>query len=345
MQYFTPHNRSDHSERPERDTYRPYLPEGSLLSERRNIEYRSSLSGLEKALKEQRILEAPVTLCDASFRLHVELCPGVMGIIEREECLMTREQETIKDIAVLTRVGKAAACKVLSIDRDPLSGTVVRLSRRAAQEECAERYLSALSPGDLIPAKVTHLEPFGAFCDIGCGIVALLSVDCISVSRISHPRDRLTPGDRITVAVKDIDRETGRIFLTLKELLGTWEENATLFEPGQTVAGIVRSIEPYGIFVELTPNLAGLAERAPGEGSATLPEIGTPVAVYIKSILPERMKIKLVLIDPCHTELPRKITGRPIRYFTDPREVSHIDHFLYSPACSSRRIETVFSQN
>lgn len=331
------------SEWSDRGTYRtPYLPEGSLSSDLRNNEYRSSLAGLEKAQREGRIIEVPVTLCDSRFRLHAELFPGAVGIIEREECLLTREGEQIKDIAVLTRVGKAASCKVLAIEKSESGTITVRLSRRAAQEECSERYLSYLTPGDLISAKVTHLEPFGAFCDIGCGVVALLSVDSISVSRISHPRDRLSPGDRITVAVKAIDRENRRIFLTMKELLGTWEQNASLFEAGQTVAGIVRSIEHYGVFVELMPNLAGLAERSPSDASVCLPEVGSSVAVYIKSILPERMKIKLVLIDPIETELPRPPLKKPIRYFTDPRVTPHIDIFRYSPASSMRVIETRF---
>lgn len=323
-------------------TYKtPYLPEGSLASDPRNIEYRSSLAGLERAQREGRIIEAPVTLCDHRFRLHVELFPGAVGIIEREECLLTREGERVKDIAILTRVGKSAACKVLAIERNENGSVIVRLSRRMAQEDCAAHYLSTLTPGDLIPAKVTHLEPFGAFCDVGCGIVALLSVDSISVSRISHPRDRLSPGDRITVAVKAIDREQSRIFLTMKELLGTWEENAALFEPGETVAGIVRSIEPYGVFVELAPNLAGLAEHNATDGT-DFPAIGTSVAVYIKSILPERMKIKLVLIDPIETELPHPSLKKSPRYFIDPRVTSHIDLFRYSPACASRVIETRF---
>jgi len=323
-------------------TYKtPYLPEGSLASDPRNIEYRSSLAGLEKALREGRIIEAPVTLCDHRFRLHVDLFPGADGIIEREECLLTRKGEAIKDIAILTRVGKSAACKVIAIDKNENGGVTVRLSRRLAQEDCAAHYLSSLTPGDLIPAKVTHLEPFGAFCDVGCGVIALLSVDSISVSRISHPRDRIAPGDRITVAVKSIDREQNRIFLTMKELLGTWEENAALFEPGETVAGIVRSIEPYGVFVELTPNLAGLAEHGSSDPSE-LPAIGSSVAVYIKSILPERMKIKLVLIDPIETELPRPPAKKSLRYFVDPRVTPHMDVFRYSPECASRVVETRF---
>ena len=334
---FSPEERSDQKKK----SRTPYLPEGSLSSDPRNIELRSSLQGLERALAEDRIIEVPITLCDHRFRLHAELFPGADGIIEREECILTRSGETIKDIAILTRVGKSAACKVTAIERTDNGKIVVHLSRRLAQEDCAAHYLSTLTPGDLIPAKVTHLEPFGAFCDVGCGVVALLSVDSISVSRISHPRDRLSPGDRITVIVKAIDREQNRIFLSMKELLGTWEENAARFSPGETVAGVVRSIEPYGVFVELTPNLAGLAERSTSD-SPRLPMVGSSVAVYIKSILPERMKIKLVLIDPIETELPRPPAKKPFHYFIDPRTTRRLDVFRYSPECSPRVIETRF---
>ena len=59
--------------------------------------------------------------------------------------------------------------------------------------------------------------------------------------------------------------ENNRICLSQRELLGTWEENAALFSQGETVAGVVRSVESYGIFVELTPNLAGW--RSPGKES------------------------------------------------------------------------------
>jgi Fe-S cluster assembly ATP-binding protein len=59
-------------------------------------------------------------------------------------------------------------------------------------------YISKLACGDVIPAKVTHLEPFGCFADIGCGIVSLIPIDAISVSRISHPGDRFFNGQDIT---------------------------------------------------------------------------------------------------------------------------------------------------
>ena len=205
------------------------------------------------------------------------------------------------------------------------------LSRRSVQKDCAEEYISTLAPGDIISATVTHMESFGAFLDIGCGIVSLLSIDAMSVSRITHPRDRLRVGDRVSVIVKSID-ESGRIYVTQRELFGTWEENAARFRAGETVAGIVRSIEPYGVFVELAPNLAGLAEL---KGEV---EVGDTAAVYIKSILPDKMKVKLVIIDTQKESEKRK---RP-EYFIDVEHTSHISYWRYSPAECKKTVETHF---
>jgi small subunit ribosomal protein S1 len=180
------------------------------------------------------------------------------------------------------------------------------------------------------------MESFGAFVDIGCGLSSLLSVDGISVSRISHPSDRLRVGQSIYTVVRSIDRLRERIFVSMRELLGTWEENAAHFQAGQTVAGIIRSVESYGVFIELAPNLAGLAELRDTADNTT--QIGTYAAVYIKSILPDRMKIKLSLIDSYKGEPPKP----ELKYFIDPHKVSHIDHWRYSPDGAHKIVETVF---
>ena len=234
-------------------------------------------------------MEGTVLLCDSNLRLHVDL--GCMrGIIDRDEAVYCRHGEEQKDIAVITRVGKPVCFRVVGFTR--IDGKVVaRLSRKEAQRECLQYYLQSLRTGDILPAKVTHMEPFGAFVDIGCGVSSLLSVDCLSVSRISHPSDRLSVGDHIFTVVKARDLSLERIFVSMKELLGTWEENAAHFEVGQTVPGIVRSVESYGVFVELAPNLAGLAELREGDADRDLLRIGQASVVYIKSILPDRMKI------------------------------------------------------
>ncbi len=308
----------------------PFQPEGCLMSGVENHELLASRAGLEKAMERQKILESVATLCDSEFCLHFDL-GGMRGLMPREEVVLTRPGEEVKDIAVLTRVGKPVCFRVIGFVKDSYGELCALLSRRAAQQDCMQSYISTLTPGDIIPATVTHLENFGAFVDIGCGIISLLSIDSISVSRISHPKVRFTPGDKIYAVVKNIDAD-GRIYISHRELLGNWEENAALFTPGETVAGVVRSIEPYGIFVELTPNLAGLAELKEGV------EVNQAAAVYIKSILPEKMKIKLIIID----SQPMNRTVRPIRYFTDTNEHSHIDTWRYSPACCDRVIESVF---
>ena len=155
-----------------------------------------------------------------------------------------------------------------------------------------------------------------------------MPIDTISVSRIEHPRERFTVGMDIKAVIKSI--ENGRISLSHKELLGTWEENAHNFAAGETVAGIVRSVENYGAFVELAPNLAGLAESKEGV------KAGQQASVYIKSIIPEKMKIKLIIIDTFDYKYnPQK----PV-YFCNKE---HIDSFLYSPKDCAKRLETVFN--
>ena len=314
-----------------------FKPEGELYFSAENQNALASVAGLERAMQNGWVVEGIVTLCDSDLRLHVDL-KCAHGILEPEDAVLCREGESRKDIAIVSRVGKPIAVRITAIDRQG-SRVIARLSRKMAQEDCLMHYLSHLRAGDLIPARVTHLENFGAFLDIGCGMTSLLSVDCISVSRISHPRNRLSVGELITVAVKSNDPESGRIYVTLRELLGTWQENADCFEVGQTVTGIIRSVEHYGVFIELTPNLAGLSEVRSEEHAAMLRQlIGKSASVYIKSIIPERMKIKLVIIDAENcAPSPKKL-----RYFITPDDTPHLSHWIYSPPDAAKRIETKF---
>jgi small subunit ribosomal protein S1 len=313
-----------------------FRPEGALLHTPENREYLATPQGLERAMREGAIIEGNVTLCDSRLCLHVDLgCAE--GPLEAEDAVYCRTGERRKDIAIISRVGKPIATRILAIERKG-GKTVARLSRRLAQESCLGHLMATLRAGDIIPARVTHLEPFGAFLDVGCGVSSLLSVDCISVSRISHPRDRLRVGMELFVAVKSIDRENGRIYATLRELLGTWEENAATFEAGQTVTGIIRSVESYGVFVELAPNLAGLAEVRDENVDDLRQRIGQRAAVYIKSIVPERMKIKLVVIDT----FPADAMPTALPYAVDPTKTPHLSYWRYSPNDAKKLVDTQF---
>ena len=282
---------------------------------------------LRRAMMQGSVLESRVLLCDREHNLHVDL--GAMrGIIPREEGAVGIDDGTVRDIALISKVGKRVCFSILGFQREDDGPFTAILSRRAVQLRCKAEFLDTLEPGDVIPARVTHLEKFGAFIDVGAGLSALIPIDMLSVSRIDHPRARLREGQELRVVLRS--REPDKLTFSLKELLGTWQQNAAGFSSGETVPGVVRSVEPYGVFVELTPNLAGLAEP-----SAAL-EPGQPVAVYVKSILPEKMKIKLVIVNHSLGQSHRF----ELHYFITE---GHLDHWLYSTPDSPKRIETDFS--
>lgn len=305
-----------------------FLPEGSLIGTPENTAYLRSTATLQEAMVSGQILEARAVLCDYDHNLIVDL-GFTRGLIPRIEGALGIQEGVTRDIAIISKVNKPV-CFVVSQLRSHGDGVLPILSRRVAQERCRREYLNTLSPGDIIPGRVTHLENFGCFVDIGCGVPSLIPIDQISVSRISHPRDRFHTGEDIFAVVKSI--ELGRICLSHKELLGTWEENARLFLPGETVGGIVRSVEDYGVFVELTPNLAGLAEPYPGVVS------GQQASVYIKSIIPDKMKIKLIIVDAFDASYPTSST----HYFLTE---GHLDRWRYSPQNVNKIVETIFRQN
>ena len=278
------------------------------------------------AAQDGAILEAPAIRCDAQHNLIVPL-DGLTGIMPREECALGIDTGQTREIAILSRVGKPVCFQVQRIE-----GTTAYLSRRAAQQGALQALLTTRRPGDIIPVRVTHLEPFGAFVDVGCGIVSLIGIENLSVSRIFHPSDRVSVGQLLRAVIVNLDAETNRISLTHRELLGTWEQNAAQFASGETVCGIVRSVEDYGVFVELAPNLSGLAEQRFAVSA------GEMVSCYIKSILPERMKIKLNLIDRVGHAAA---VPPPLTYFIDS---DHISSWQYSPeCCTSRLIRTDFA--
>lgn len=303
-----------------------FLPEGKRLNDAANTAALSSYESMKEAMERGAILEARAAICDNEHDLIVDL-PCMRGVIPRAEGALGIREGTVRDIALLSRVGRPVCFVITDIIKENGAYTAV-LSRAKAQRRCAGQYLTRLSPGDVIPARITHLESFGAFCDVGCGLVALMPIDSISVSRIEHPDERFSVGMDIFAVLRS--RIGTRITLSHKELLGSWQENADRFSVGETVTGVIRSIENYGAFVELAPNLAGLAELKDDL------EVGDTAVVYIKSINPRRMKLKLVVIDSFREPPVRK----PPEYFVTG---GHIDRFVYSPPECEKYICTDFT--
>ena len=151
--------------------------------------------------------------------------------------------------------------------------------------------INEITKGSKVSGFVKNIQPYGAFIHTDNGLEGLLYIEDISVARIKAPFERFKIGQRIDVLIKDVDLEKNKIYFSYKELLGTWEDNVKEFKEKTVVQGIVRETEKNkrGIFIELKPNLVGMAEYKEGM------EYGQKVDVYIKKIVEDKKKIKLII--------------------------------------------------
>lgn len=146
-------------------------------------------------------------------------------------------------------------------------GRSIVLSRRALlkaeQAKDADAVRERVTEGAELSGSVTRLENFGAFVDLGARVEGLIHVSELRHERVVHPQDVLQPGQEVKVkviAVKDLgNRRKERISLSLKALeKSPWTEARARFRAGAVVTGKVESLEDFGAFVELAPNVRGL---------------------------------------------------------------------------------------
>ena len=265
--------------------YQKFIPEG-WYEEIKPI----SKQIINDALINGNIMNGVVTKCDSNYNLYVDMGNDIKGIIPREEVEAINIDKTgfPKPNICVNKVNKVVQFKVKAIKQE----NIAILSRRAVGQAALNWVKYDLKEGEIVKGIVRNIRPYGAFVEIGGGVVGLLHIEDMSVARIKDPSERVKIGQKINVVIKSIDREKERVLLSYKELFGDWIENAKKFEEGSTVVGIARETEKSknGIFVELTPNLVGLAEYKDNI------EYGQNVSVYIKKIIPDKKKIKLLIV-------------------------------------------------
>ncbi len=160
------------------------------------------------------------------------------------------------------------------------------------KEEKLNYRIKDLHEGQIVNGIVKSIKPYGAFIDIGGGVIGLAYIEDLSVARIKSPYERLKVGQNVNFVIKSINKENGKINLSYKDTLGTWEENANKFQAGMKTKGIIRETErnKNGIFIELTPNLVGMAEYKDGLN------YGEERDVVVKKIDYDKKKVKLIVL-------------------------------------------------
>jgi small subunit ribosomal protein S1 len=150
-------------------------------------------------------------------------------------------------------VGQKALIKVVEIDRDR---NRLILSERAASKEARnalkDKLLASIEPGQELEGVVSSVKDFGAFVDLG-GADGMIHLSEVSHQRIKHPSEILREGQKVKVKVLNVEKDAGRIALSLKSLQADpWSQVAKKYKAGQLVeAEVIKVHNKHGVFARL----------------------------------------------------------------------------------------------
>lgn len=188
-----------------------FIPEGW-----NSVNKAFSLEELNIASINGIIMEAKVTRCDRNYNLYLDLGNSITGIIPREEIEAINIDETgfPKPNICTSKIDKFVQFKVKDIKK----GDIAILSRKAVGIDAVNWIRNDLKEGMIVYGIIKNIRPYGAFVEIGGGIVGLVHIEDISVARIKSPYERFRIGQKVKIMIKSIDRKTNRVILSYKEM-------------------------------------------------------------------------------------------------------------------------------
>ena len=178
---------------------------------------------------------------------------GLRGFIPASQM----ELHFVKDLSIY--VGQTV--QALPIEIESHKRRLV-LSRRQLLERERElkqqEVFGTLHVGDIIKGTVKRLVDYGAFIDVG-GVDGLAHISDLSWERVSHPSDLLKVGEEVDVYIKDINPDTHRISLSIKQTQrDPWLDRAEGYREGEFIEGKIVKLTKFGAFMEIEPGFDGL---------------------------------------------------------------------------------------
>jgi small subunit ribosomal protein S1 len=197
-------------------------------------------------------------------------------------------------------VGRSFDFKIIKINTERKN--IVLSRRELLEEERArnrERLLSEIEVGETREGIVKNITDFGAFIDL-YGMDGLLHITDMTWSRINHPSEMVSIGDKIQVVILDFDREKQRIALGLKQKAANpWQDIETKHPVGSIVKGRIVNILPYGAFIEIEKGVEGLIHISEMSWTkrinhpSEILSVGDEVEAMVLSIKKDEAKISL----------------------------------------------------
>lgn len=191
--------------------YQKFIPEGWY-----DTKDDFTLEELHDVKKQNKIIQGYAYKCDNDFNVHIKFGNNLNGIIPRNEMDIIGMDPlgNIKTGICINKINSYIQCKVKKIENDEII-----LSRKDVCEEAYKWAMNDLKSGDVIDGIVKNIRPYGVFVEIGGGVVGMIHIQDISVSRMKNPNERFSIGQKIKVMIKSVNRESQKVILTYKELL------------------------------------------------------------------------------------------------------------------------------
>ncbi|MCM2323304.1 MAG: S1 RNA-binding domain-containing protein [Oligoflexia bacterium] len=260
-----------------------------LLEEQRGL---SAGSFLEER-HEGDIVPGKVMRLEA-FGAFVEVAPGIQGLAHISELSWSRVATPQEAVSV----GQELSFKILKIEN--IEGKLkVSLSLKQAGGQPWDNLPAEIAPGQVVDGKVTRCMKFGAFVELVPGIEGLIPLSEMSYTkRVMRSDELVKEGERITVMIKEVNPETRRLSLSLKDAgSDPWALVAQKFPVGAIISGRVERKEPYGIFVKLEDGITGLLPKSKAAEHPEFPfeklKVGDTATVQVAEIRREERRISL----------------------------------------------------
>lgn len=201
-------------------------------------------------------------------------------------------------------INRTLECEVLEIDPGKKRVLVSRRKLLEVEREAARKdAVGSLTAGQVVQGKVSRVEPFGAFVDIGGGVEGLLHVSNISRKRVENAVDAVKKGEVVRVMILEIKEGGKRIGLGMKQLeADPWDDVASRFAAGQTLSGKIVRLTEFGAFVELMAGVEGLLHvsqmskerlRRPQDAVS----MGQTLSVRVQNVDAKQRRISLTRFD------------------------------------------------
>ncbi len=250
----------------------------------------------------------------------VEIEPGIEGKIHISDLTWTKK---VKYPYQIVSMGEIINPVIMDINRESKK---MILGLKQTQPDPWIRIMKKYPPGSKIKGRIRKITDFGIFVEIEEGIDGLVHISDISwTQRIKHPSEIFKKGEVVEAVVLQIERESEKISLGIKQLeKNPWENIRERYPVSSVVRGRVRSITEFGAFVELEPGVEGLVHvsefgKAKGSQKENVLKVDDEIAAVVTSVNERERKISLSI-----RALEEKITREEIEEFLRSQEFPKI---------------------